>query len=122
MRTALECIPCLARQALEAGRFVTDDPYVHERLLRHVLRLTAEMDLAQCPPVVAREIHQALRQMTEKYGDVTDGLDLAAKADDLGYTEREIITIASIIQAEARLPEDFPKVARVIYNLSLIHI
>ena len=59
---------------------------------------------------------QALRQMTEKYGDVTDGLDLAAKADDLGYTEREIITIASIIQAEARLPEDFPKVARVIYN------
>ena len=64
MRTSLECIPCFLRQALEAGRFVTDVPYVHERLLRHVLRLTAEMDLAQCPPVVAREIHQTLRQMT----------------------------------------------------------
>ena len=64
MQTALECIPCFVRQALEAARFVTDDPCVHERLLRDVLRLTAEMDLAQCPPVVARDIHQTLRQMT----------------------------------------------------------
>ena len=59
---------------------------------------------------------QALRLMTDKYKEVTSDLDLEAKAADLGYTEREIITIASIIQAEARLPEDFPKVARVIYN------
>jgi UPF0755 protein len=59
---------------------------------------------------------EALRLMTTKYGDVTQGLDMAAKAKKLGYTEREIVTIASIIQAEARLAEDFPKVARVIYN------
>ncbi len=59
---------------------------------------------------------QALRLMTDKYKEVTGDLDLEAKAADLGYTEREIITIASIIQAEARLPEDLPKVARVIYN------
>jgi len=64
MQTALECIPCFVRQALEAARFVTDDPSVHERLLRDVLRLAADMDLARCPPVVAREIHQMLRQMT----------------------------------------------------------
>jgi UPF0755 protein len=59
---------------------------------------------------------QALALMTDKYRQVTDELDLEAKADKLGYSEREIITIASIIQAEARLAEDFPKVARVIYN------
>jgi len=64
MRTALECIPCFARQALEAARFVTDDAGIHERLLRDVLRATAEMDLGQCPPVVARQIHRALRNMT----------------------------------------------------------
>lgn len=64
MRTALDCIPCFARQALEAARFVTDDPAVHERLVRGVLRLTAEMDLTQAPPVVAREIHRTLRTMT----------------------------------------------------------
>jgi hypothetical protein len=64
MHTALECIPCFARQALEAARFVTDDAEIHERLLREVLRAAADMDFSQCPPVVAREIHQALRQMT----------------------------------------------------------
>lgn len=64
MHTALDCIPCFARQALEAARFVTDDPAVHERILRDVLRSTAEMDLAQCPPAVAQQIHRQLRKMT----------------------------------------------------------
>ena len=64
MRTALECIPCLARQALEAARFVTDDPAVQERVLRDVLRSAAEMDLAECPPVVAQRVHRRLRQLT----------------------------------------------------------
>lgn len=59
---------------------------------------------------------EALSEMTAKYTAVADELGLAAQAEALGYTPREIVTIASIIQAEARLPEDFPKVARVIYN------
>lgn len=59
---------------------------------------------------------EALSKMTAKYAEVADRLDLEAKGKELGYTPREIVTIASIIQAEARLPEDFPKVARVIYN------
>ncbi len=64
MQTALECIPCFARQALEAARAVTDDPAVHERLLRDVLRTAAAMDLSQCPPVVAQRIHRTLRALT----------------------------------------------------------
>jgi len=64
MRTALECIPCFARQALEAARFVTDDPVIHERLLREVLRAAAEMDFSQCPPVIGQRIHRQLRQLT----------------------------------------------------------
>jgi len=64
MHTALECIPCFARQALEAARFVTDDVAVHEQLLRNVLHSVAEMDLAQCPPVVAQRVHHHLRQLT----------------------------------------------------------
>ena len=35
---ALDCIPCLAHQALEADRFATDDPSVHEQIARDVLR------------------------------------------------------------------------------------
>jgi len=64
MRTALDCIPCFVRQALEAARFVTDDPAVHERIVRDVLRMAAEMDLAQCPPVVGQRIHHRLREIT----------------------------------------------------------
>jgi len=67
MRTALDCIPCFARQALEAARFVTDDPAVHERLVREMLRTTARMDFAQCPPAVAQNMHRILRLMTGVY-------------------------------------------------------
>jgi len=104
MRTSLECIPCFARQALEAARFVTDDPAVHERVLRDVLRSAAEMDLAQCPPVVAQRIHRHLRQLTgvdDPYRAVKDGFnrmaldmlpDLSARvhqaADPLGMALR----------------------------------
>ena len=64
MHTALDCVPCFARQALEAARFVTDDPAIQERLVRGVLSLTAEMDFAQSPPVVAQLIHRELRRLT----------------------------------------------------------
>ena len=64
MHTALDCIPCFARQAIEAARFVTDDPAVHERIVRDALRTASKMDLAQCPPVVAQRIHRQLRKIT----------------------------------------------------------
>lgn len=73
MHTAWECVPCFARQALEAARFATDDPAVHERVLRDVLRSAAKMDLARSPPVVAQWIHRHVRQLTgvdDPYGTV----------------------------------------------------
>lgn len=39
-----------------------------------------------------------------------------AKAKKLGYTENEIIIIASMIEREAQVPEDRKKVSSVIYN------
>jgi len=55
---ALDCIPCLAHQALEADRFATDDPSVHEQIARDVLRPALEMDSAQCPPMVGQKAHR----------------------------------------------------------------
>jgi UPF0755 protein len=43
-------------------------------------------------------------------------VDLEGGAKALGHTPREMIIIASIIQAEAGRAEDMPKIARVIYN------
>ena len=95
MHTALECIPCFVRQALEAARFVTDDPGIHERLVREVLRATAEMDLSQSPPMIACRIHRSLRSMT----GVTDPYNRAKEAFNrmalAMYEELEMATASS---------------------------
>jgi UPF0755 protein len=57
-----------------------------------------------------------LRQMVAKAVDVYSSLDLESRAQQIGYSGEEIITIASMLEREAQLDEDFPKVARVLYN------
>ena len=42
-------------------------------------------------------------------------MDLDERAADVGLTPYEVVIVASLIQAEGR-PDDFDKVARVIYN------
>lgn len=64
METSLDCIPCLIRQSLEMARAVTDDTNVQEQVLRDVLKLVADMDMHQPPPVMAQRIHRNLRSMT----------------------------------------------------------
>jgi hypothetical protein len=62
MKTYYDCIPCLLRQAVDAARFASDDPKIHEAVLRHVLTAAADMDLQQTPPMMARNIHRTIRQ------------------------------------------------------------
>jgi UPF0755 protein len=57
-----------------------------------------------------------LREMVARHVEVAEGLGLAAGARKLGVTPRQVVTVASLVEAEARRPEDFPRVARVIYN------
>jgi len=64
MKTSLDCIPCFVRQALDSARLVSDDPRVHETVLRAVLGAAAEMDLACSPPVMGQRIHRLIRQYT----------------------------------------------------------
>lgn len=64
MNIFLDCIPCFVRQALDSARLVTDDEQVHERVVRGVLRLAADLDMAQSPPVIGRRIHRLIRELT----------------------------------------------------------
>jgi hypothetical protein len=57
-------MPCFARQALEAARFVTGDMAIQEQILREVLRAAAGIDLRQPPPVIGQQIHRRLRELT----------------------------------------------------------
>jgi len=59
---------------------------------------------------------EMLAQMVERFNQTAEKVDLKASAKRLGHTPHQIVTIASIVQAEAGRHEDMPKIARVIYN------
>jgi len=65
------------------------------------------------PKMTAQEI---LTKMVDRFNQTADKDDLRGKAKALGHTPHEIMTIASIVQAESGTKEDMGKVARVIYN------
>jgi UPF0755 protein len=57
-----------------------------------------------------------ITQMVTKSVEVEQSLDIETKAKALGLTPEEVLTVASILEYEANRPEDYPKVARVLYN------
>lgn len=64
MKTSLDCIPCILRQALDAARLVSTNPSVHEQILRDVLSWAGEMDFNQSPPAMTQRINRRLREIT----------------------------------------------------------
>jgi hypothetical protein len=64
MKTSLDCISCFTRQAVEAAKLVSDDPIIHEQIVRELFRWVAEMDFAQSPPLLVQRIHRRLREIT----------------------------------------------------------
>jgi len=57
-----------------------------------------------------------LKKMVAKTVAVAKDLDIGTRAKALGYTGEEVLTIASILEYEAKADEDYAKVARVLYN------
>ena len=56
-----------------------------------------------------------LKAMVDRWRQAADDADLESAAADLGYTPGELMTVASLVQAEGR-GDAMPKIARVIYN------
>ena len=65
------------------------------------------------PGTTATEL---LRQMVAKTLSVAKQLDIGTRAKALGLTGEQILTVASILEYEAKKDSDYPKVARVLYN------
>ena len=57
-----------------------------------------------------------LKMMVDKFQQNALGIGLPAKAAAAHETQAAVITVASIIEAEGKRPQDFPKIAEVIYN------
>jgi uncharacterized protein with ATP-grasp and redox domains len=81
MKTSLDCIPCFIRQALEAARFISGDPVIHEQIVREILRIAAELDFQKPPPYVGQIIHRRLRLLTridDPYREIKDRFNCMA--------------------------------------------
>ncbi len=62
------------------------------------------------------EAPQMVTRMLEQYLLETQALDIPGAKDRLNLSEQELVTVASLIEKEAALPEERPLVASVIYN------
>lgn len=57
-----------------------------------------------------------LRSMVDKWREEMNQLGLVKQAKRVNLDPEQAITVASILEFEARRPQDYPKVARAIYN------
>ncbi len=64
MKTYLDCVPCLLRNALDTVRFVTTDEEIHEKVLRKAIDAAGAMDYNTSPPAMAQEIQRTIRRLT----------------------------------------------------------
>ncbi|HEV7763134.1 MAG TPA: endolytic transglycosylase MltG [Acidimicrobiales bacterium] len=59
---------------------------------------------------------ELVEKMVDQFDATVGELDLTGNAERLGYPPYEVLIIASLIEEEAKLPEERAQVARVIYN------
>ncbi len=64
MNTALECLPCLLRQAGDALQRLAKDKDQESIWMRHIMSLLGTLDYRLSPPAVAQLIHRRLRQLS----------------------------------------------------------
>ena len=65
MITALECVPCIVRQTLEAAQLVSDDVAFQEEVVRRTLKHLATVSYQETPPVVAARVHAEIRRLLD---------------------------------------------------------
>ncbi|MBN2590730.1 MAG: DUF89 family protein [Sedimentisphaerales bacterium] len=66
MKIYIDCMPCFIRQALDSAKLITDDEIVHEQVVRHVLMMSANLDMSKSPPEISQQIHRLIRKMTNE--------------------------------------------------------
>ncbi len=80
MNTALDCMPCFMRMALNEARLACPgDEQMHHEIVMAWAALLSRMDLSSPPPAVARHLSQLIRDMTG-CGDLYAEDKLAANA------------------------------------------
>jgi len=76
MKIYLDCVPCFARQALEAAKMATENPELREVIIREALIKAAEIPFDKSPPYMGMEIHRIIRNLL---GNIDPYSDLKVK-------------------------------------------
>ena len=84
-------------------------PYTKGRLEGFLFPATYDID----PGTTAVEV---LTMMVDRFEEAAADNGLLQRSQALGLTPYEIVTVASLIERESRLEDEYPKVSRVVYN------
>jgi uncharacterized protein with ATP-grasp and redox domains len=104
MKTTIECIPCIARQAAEAAEMAEGDTVRRERLLRRLLREIAAADWNVMPVEIAQRVQRTVRSETghaDSYRALKDRMNRVAldlKPGLLAAARREPDPRAAIVR------------------------
>lgn len=82
MKMFLDCVPCTLRQALEAGRMVTDNTEMQEKIVEESIKILSGYKKYRCSPDMARDVHRAVKRITgnqDPYKNIKQKDIMAAK-------------------------------------------
>lgn len=61
MRTSLDCLPCVVKQAVESSRMVTKDETIICSIVQKIFKELADFDLTVTPPELVQFVHAIIR-------------------------------------------------------------
>jgi UPF0755 protein len=96
-------------KAVEKAEDLGLPDYADGRLEGFLFPATYDID----PGSTAEDV---LTAVFDRFAQAAEKTDLEARAEELGYSPYEVITVASLIEREVRFDDEYPKVARVVYN------
>lgn len=82
MKIQLDCVPCFARQALDAVTEAVEDPARREPILRRLLHEIADSDWSGSPPAMAQRLHRFIRLELgnpDPYREIKDRMNRVAE-------------------------------------------
>jgi len=97
------------RQAIKDVKALDLPPFAHSNPEGYLFPATYNVQ-PNTPPI------KVLQEMVTKFGTEAADIGLPAAAAHAELTQAQVITVASLIQAEGGRTSDYPKIARVIYN------
>lgn len=108
MKTALECLPCLLRQALHGAGLATDSPALQKNILEQACLILSDLDLNLTPPENSIRIYETIAGIS---GCKDPFIDLKKESNQLALSWKDMIK-----EKIARTPD--PLLAAITFSIA----